>query len=181
MITTKIDSHLMKTPKIFESPLWKSAFFVYGLVAIGFSVLGFFMHSETEVPNIDELKTFTGIVSKVERWHIKNHSGYHLFLEFDGGIKKFDIRQCEYPLNLGIDSKQLILSGDAITIAVAGNLVWQVEKEGMLVCPYRRVVEIQTRFDQFEIKLSVFLLTFGLLLSTIGIIRTHRAARPSKA
>lgn len=167
----------MKTSKIFQSPLWKSAFFVYGLVAMGFSILGFLMHSETEVPGIDELKMFTGMVSKVERWHIKSHSGYHLFLEFDGDIKKFDIRQCEYPLNLGIDSKQLISSGDAITIAVAGSLVWQVEKNGVLVCPYKRVVEIQTRFDQFEIKLSVFLLIFGLLLSTIGIIRTRRAAR----
>nr|VFJ77933.1 MAG: hypothetical protein BECKFW1821C_GA0114237_11523 [Candidatus Kentron sp. FW] len=167
----------MKTSKIFQSPIWKSAFFVYGLIAIGFSIWGILYRAETEVPSIGELKTFTGIVSKVERWQIKNRSGYDLFLESNGGIKKFSIRQCEYLLNLGIDSKQLIFSDDIITVAVVDGSVWQVEKNGVLICPYERAVEIQTRTDRILFKIWIVALISGLLLSTIGIIRTRRAAR----
>nr|VFJ77937.1 MAG: hypothetical protein BECKFW1821C_GA0114237_11527 [Candidatus Kentron sp. FW] len=175
----------MKTSKIFQSPLWKSAFFAYGLVAMGFSILGFLMSSETEVPSIDELEVFTGIISEVEEWHTKNNRGYDLLLELNGGSKKFNISRCEYPLNLGIDSKQVIFPGDIVTVlveeansfAMVDGSVWQVEKNGVLVCPYERVVEILIRSDQFDSKLSVFFLILGLLLSTIGIIRTRRAAR----
>lgn len=42
MITPTYGLTPMKTSKIFESSLWKSAFFVYGLVAIGFSIAGIF-------------------------------------------------------------------------------------------------------------------------------------------
>ena len=147
------------------------------------------MSSETEVANIDELKTFTGVISKVEEWSIKNNSGYNLFLETGGSKKKFNIDRCEYPLNLGIDSKQLISHGDIVTVLVEKSLsfsivdgaIWQVEKNGVLVCPYERVVEILVRSDQFDMKLSIFFLVFGLLLSTIGIIRTRRTTHSSKA
>nr|VFK45849.1 MAG: hypothetical protein BECKTC1821E_GA0114239_10559 [Candidatus Kentron sp. TC] len=151
--------------------------------------MSFLMSSETKVPSIDELKTFTGVISKVEEWRVKNNSGYNLFLETDGGSKKFNVSRCEYPLNLGKSPKQLISTGDIVTVlvkdahsfAIVDGSVWQLEKNGALVCPYRRVVEIQIRSDQFGIKLSVFLLVLGFLLSTIGIIRTRRAARSSEA
>ena len=150
--------------------------------------MSFLMSSETEVPNIDEMKTFTGLVSKIERWQVKTHSGYSLFLELNGSMKRFGISHCEYPLNLGIDSKQLIFPGDVVTVlvddayfhVVGDGAVWQVEKNGVLVCPYERVVEIQVRSNEFRIKLATFLLIFGLLLSTIGIIRTRRATQSPK-
>nr|VFK52382.1 MAG: hypothetical protein BECKTC1821D_GA0114238_11764 [Candidatus Kentron sp. TC] len=76
------------------------------------------MHSETEIPSVDELKTFTGIVSKVELRHIKNHSSYNLSLKLNGSIKRFGINRCEYPLNLGKDSRQLISPGDIVTVLI---------------------------------------------------------------
>nr|VFJ93522.1 MAG: hypothetical protein BECKLFY1418B_GA0070995_10478 [Candidatus Kentron sp. LFY] len=139
---------------------------------MGFSVLGFLMSSETDVPSINELEVFTGIISKVEEWHTKNNYGYDLLLKLNGSSKKFNIDRCEYPLNLGIDSKQMLFPGDIVTVLV--------EKNGVLVCPYERVVEILIRSDQFDMKLSTFFLVFGSLLSTIGIIRTRRSAHSSK-
>lgn len=151
--------------------------------------MSFLMSSETKVPSVDELRTFTGVISKVEEWWVKNNSGYNLFLETNEGNRKFNISRCEHLLNLGIDSKQLISPGNVVTVlvedahsfSVVDGSVWQLEKNSVLVCPYERVVEIQTRSDQFGIKLAVFLLIFGLLLSTIGIIRTRRAAHHPKS
>nr|VFK00046.1 MAG: hypothetical protein BECKLFY1418B_GA0070995_11673 [Candidatus Kentron sp. LFY] len=179
----------MKTSKFFESPLWKSAFFVYGLVAMGFSVMSFLMSSETKVPSVDELRTFTGVISQIEEWWVKNNSGYNLILETNEGNRKFNISRCEYLLNLGRDSKQLISPGDVVTVlvedahsfAIVDGSAWQLKKNGVLICSYEKVVENQIRSDQFGIKLAIFLLIFGLLLSTIGIIRTRRAGCPSKA
>nr|VFJ70648.1 MAG: hypothetical protein BECKFW1821B_GA0114236_11942 [Candidatus Kentron sp. FW] len=179
----------MKTSKLFiKSPLWKSAFFVYGLVAVVFSVMSFLMSSETKVPSIGELKMFTGVISKVEEWRVKNNSGYELSLKLKEVDKKFNISRCEYPLNLGKDSRQLISPGDVVTVlveqanpfAIVDGSVWQLEKNGVPICSYERVVEIEFRSDEFGIKLAVFLLIFGLLLSTIGIIRTRRATQSPK-
>nr|VFK15222.1 MAG: hypothetical protein BECKLFY1418C_GA0070996_101348 [Candidatus Kentron sp. LFY] len=171
----------MKTSKIFQSPLWKSSFFVYGLVAMGFSFLAFPMHSETEVPNIDELEAFTGVISEIEEWRIKNHSGYNLSLKLHEGSREFGITRCEYPLNLGQGPKQLISPGDIVTVLVVNDGVWQVEKNGVLVCPYERVVKIQIQTDQLNIKLAAFVFVLGFLSSMIGIIRTRRGGCPSKA
>nr|VFJ71869.1 MAG: hypothetical protein BECKFW1821C_GA0114237_10294 [Candidatus Kentron sp. FW] len=180
------------TPKIFQSPLWKSAFFVYGLIAIGFSIWILSDHLETEVPSIDELTVFTGIVSEVEYWRVKNNSGYKLLLKLDGGEKKFNIDLCKSHLNLGEDSKQKIHPRDIITVFAkkeadsfgvfsVDDSVWQVEKNGVLVCPYERLITGHTRFEKLSDKFWGIVLILGLLSSVIGIIRTRRAARLSKA
>ncbi|VFM95311.1 MAG: hypothetical protein BECKG1743D_GA0114223_100573 [Candidatus Kentron sp. G] len=184
----------MKT-KLFESTLWKSAFFVYGLVAIGLSVMSFLMSFETEVPSISELSVLTGTIYEIEHRQTKNDSWYRLSLKLDQGNKRFNISRCEHLLNLGKDSRQKIFPNDVVSVlvdkanpfAIVDGSIWQVEKNGVLVCPYDRVVANQIRSDEFGIKLSVFLLILGLLLSTIGIIRTrqgesqHETSAPASA
>ncbi|VFM95310.1 MAG: hypothetical protein BECKG1743D_GA0114223_100572 [Candidatus Kentron sp. G] len=173
--------------KLFESPLWKSAFFVYGLVAVGFSIWGLSDYLEAEVPNIDELTVFTGTVSKVEHWRIKNRSGYKLLLELDGGEKQFNIDRCEFQLNLGEDSRRKISPYEIITVFAkkeppsfgvfsVDDSVWQVEKNGVPVCPYERLVTGYIRSEERWNKLWAIGLILGLLSSAIGIIRTRRAA-----
>nr|VFK01777.1 MAG: hypothetical protein BECKLFY1418A_GA0070994_11603 [Candidatus Kentron sp. LFY] len=171
----------MKTSKFFQSPLWKSAFFVYGLVAMGFSIWGVLEDAQTEVPSIGELEAFTGVISEIEEWQIKNHSGYNLSLKFHDGNREFGITRCEYPLNLGRGPKQLISPGDIVTVLVINSGVWQLEKNDVPICPYEKVVKIQTRAGEIWFRIWIIGFIAGFLSSMIGIIRTRRAGCPSKA
>ncbi len=165
----------VKAGKLFKHPVWKSSWFVLGLMAIGFGLWGTLFPTDTEIIPLNDLKVYTGVITKVELWRIKNSSGYRLFLSVAGAEKRFGVDRCEYHLDL-------ISPGDTVTVytdtpfitSFVDGAIWQIVKSGTAVCAYNEVVKNQKRGNKYDFWLALFVLIAGVLTCLMSFYRTKQ-------
>ena len=163
----------MKVSKFLQHTVWKSSWFIFGLVAIGFGLWGVVFPSSNKVPSLEDLDVIKGVVKKVDVWSSRYGDSIDvLYLSINGKEKHFNVNRCE-------DDIKSISPTDAVTVyadksfGLIDGSVWQIIKSGITVCAYEDVVNRQERSDKFQVKFSEFVLALGSLMMLIGFYRTN--------
>ncbi len=175
----------VKAGELFKHPVWKSSWFVFGLVAMGFGLWGIIFSSNTNVPAVDELKTVKGKFNKLEAWTgRRGGTAYILYLNVNGEDKRFNVNRCQDFLKFD-ETRTLerqLKPDDSITIYVddsydefriVDGAVWQILKNKVKVCSYSEVVAYMRRSDEFSNNVTTpFMLIIGSLMVALGLYRT---------
>lgn len=168
----------MKVSKLLQHTIWKSSWFIFGLVAIGFGLWGILFSPSTKVPPLESLRIINGIVKKVEVWSSRYGGSIHvLYLSINGKEKHFNANRCE-------DDLELISPTDVVTVyadksfGLVDGSIWQIIKSGITLCAYDEVVNRQERSGKFQVKFGVVALILGLLMTAIGFYR-NKAITPA--
>jgi len=163
----------VKVSEFWHIPLWKSSWFVFGLVAIGFGLWGIVFPSSTEMLPLEDMEVVKGVVKKVEVWSSRYGDSINvLYLSINGEEKRFNANRCEGDL-------ESLAPADVVTVytskpfGVVDGSIWQIIKSGITVCAYENVVNRLERSDKFQIKFALFALIIGLLMAAIGFYRTN--------
>jgi len=167
---------------LLQHPIWKSSWFIFGLIGIGFGVGSFVQHSETAVPVLEELRVVKGKFNKLEDWAgRRGGTAYILDLTVNGESKQFNVNRCQEFLRFDEArtlEKQLkpgdrvVLYADESGVLVDGA-VWKIVKNGIDVCTYDEVVAYQERSDEVGFRVfAPFMLITGFLMVVLGLYRT---------